>query len=74
MRGDGASVVVGARESRVQGEGGQSGQRAGMVSESEQRSVDPDHQASAWLISVQRKLYQWSKANPSETYRELWNW
>ncbi len=71
MRGGGASVVVGTRESRAQGEGGQ---RAGTFSESEQRSVDSDHQASAWLLSVQRKLYQWSKANPSETYRELWNW
>jgi len=29
---------------------------------------------SAWVLSVQRKLYQWSKANPKEAYRELWNW
>lgn len=25
-------------------------------------------------LSVQRKLYQWSKTNPEEPYRELWNW
>jgi RNA-directed DNA polymerase len=37
--------------------------------------VDTDHQADeAWLLSVQRKLYQWSKANPDGCYRELWNW
>ncbi len=70
-RGGGASVVVGGRESRAHGEGGQ---RASTPSESEQRSVDSDHQASAWLLSVQRRLYQWSKANPNQTYRELWNW
>jgi retron-type reverse transcriptase len=37
--------------------------------------VDSDHQADkAWLLSVQRKLYQWSRQNPDESYRELWNW
>ena len=70
-REDGAPVVVGARESRVQGEGGQ---RAGQPSKSEQRSVDSDQQAKAWLLNVQRKLYQWSQANPAEPYRDLWNW
>jgi retron-type reverse transcriptase len=37
--------------------------------------VDSDHQADkAWLLSVQRKLYQWSRQNLDESYRELWNW
>jgi len=37
--------------------------------------VDSDHQADkAWLLSVQRKLYQWSRQHPDESYRELWNW
>jgi hypothetical protein len=37
--------------------------------------VDSDHQADkAWLLSVHRKLYQWSRQNPEERYRELWNW
>jgi len=37
--------------------------------------VDSDHQADrAWLLSVQQKLYQWSRDNPDEAYRDLWNW
>ena len=37
--------------------------------------MDSDHQADkAWLLSVQRKLYQWSRQNLDESYRELWNW
>jgi RNA-directed DNA polymerase len=37
--------------------------------------VDSDQQADkAWLLSVQRKLYQWSRDNPDEAYRDLWNW
>jgi RNA-directed DNA polymerase len=68
---DGALVVVGARESRAHGEGGQ---RVGQPLAPEQWSVDSDQQAKAWLLSVQRKLYQWSKANPGEPYRDLWNW
>ena len=37
--------------------------------------VDTDDQADkAWLLSIQRKLYQWSEANPDGCYRELWNW
>jgi RNA-directed DNA polymerase len=67
----GAPVVVRARESRVHGEGGQG---VGQHLESEQRSVDSDQQASAWMLNVQRKLYQWSKANPNESYCDLWNW
>lgn len=27
-----------------------------------------------WLLSVQRKLYQWSRGNPEGAYRDLWNW
>lgn len=68
---DGAFVVVGARESRAHGEGRQG---VGQHQEPEQQSVDSDQQASAWLLIVQRKLYQWSKANPNEPYCDLWNW
>ena len=61
--GKGASRVVGARESRVQGEGRQG---VGTHSEPEERSVDSDQQADqAWLLSVQRKLYQWSRGAES---------
>jgi RNA-directed DNA polymerase len=71
-RGRGASHVVGAREIRAQGEGRQ---EVGTLPESEERSGDPDQQADkAWVLDVQRKLYQWSRDNPAEAYRELWNW
>lgn len=41
----------------------------------QEASVDSDDQAdAAWLLSIQRKLYQWSEANPDDCYRELWNW
>ena len=37
--------------------------------------MDLDFKADyAWVLGVQRKLYRWSKANPKEQYRELWNW
>jgi len=37
--------------------------------------VDSDERAAeAWLLGVQRKLYQWSRENPESCYRELWNW
>jgi RNA-directed DNA polymerase len=72
LNGDGAFVVVGAREIRVHGEGRQ---RDGEPLKSEQRSVDSDHQAdSVWMLNVQRKLYQWSQEHPNEPYRDLWNW
>ena len=29
---------------------------------------------NVWLLGVQRKLYQWSRENPGEAYRELWGW
>ena len=70
--GGGVSVVVGGRESRSHGEGKQGVDR---LSKPEERSVDTDQQADqAWLLGVQRKLYQWSRANPNEPYRDLWNW
>jgi RNA-directed DNA polymerase len=56
---DGARVVVRGRESRPHGEGEQGIDRRARPQE---RSVDSDHQADkAWLLSVQRKLYQWSR-------------
>jgi group II intron reverse transcriptase/maturase len=37
--------------------------------------VDSDDQADqAWLLGIQRKLYQWSKGHPDERYGDLWNW
>lgn len=70
--GDGVSVVVGAGESPVQGEGRQG---VGTVFTSEKRAVDSAHQAdNVWLLKVQRKLFTWSQENPQEAYRELWNW
>ena len=51
--GGGAFVVVGARESRVQGEGRQG---VGTHRSPEKRSVDSDQQANmAWLLSVRKK-------------------
>lgn len=41
----------------------------------EEGSVDTDHQAGeAWILSVQCKLYQWSKANPDDAWRDMWGW
>lgn len=37
--------------------------------------MDTDHQADeAWVLDAQRKLYQWSKANPDDAWRDMWNW
>jgi len=37
--------------------------------------VDSDVKTDkVWLLSVQKKLYQWSRDNPEGQYRELWNW
>ena len=34
-----------------------------------------DHWADeAWVLGVQRKLYQWSKANPEDAWRDMWGW
>lgn len=69
---DGACVVVSARESRVQGEGRQGTDE---VVTTEEASVDSDERADeVWLLGIQRKLYQWSKANPEGCYRDLWSW
>ena len=72
VHGGGVSVVVRGRESRSHGEGRQGKDELFMP---EERSVDSDHQTDQiWLLGVQRKLYQWSQANPRESYRDLWNW
>ena len=37
--------------------------------------MDFDNQADkAWLLGVQRKLYQWSKGTPEGAYGDVWNW
>ena len=37
--------------------------------------MDSDNQADrAWLLGVQRKLYQWSKGTPEGAYGDVWNW
>jgi len=37
--------------------------------------VDTDLRADeAWVLSVQCKLYQWSKANPGDQWRDMWGW
>jgi RNA-directed DNA polymerase len=37
--------------------------------------VDTDHRADeAWVLGVQRKLYQWSKANPDDQWCDMWGW
>src|SRR5215813_14109709 len=68
----GACAVVRARESRAHGEGRQGNDGA---VKTEEASMDLDDQADeAWLLSVQRKLYQWSRTHPGDSYRNLWNW
>jgi hypothetical protein len=69
-QGGGAFVVVRARESRVHGEGGQ---QVGTLSRPDERSMDLDHRVDrAWVLDVQRKVYQWSREHPDDVYRELW--
>ena len=37
--------------------------------------MDSVHQADkAWLLDIQRKLYRWSRAEPDDAYRDMWNW
>ena len=63
--GDGACVVVGARESRAQGEGRQG---TDGFAATEEPPVDSDDQADeAWLLGIQRKLHQWSRKHPEES-------
>ena len=33
-----------------------------------------DQADEVWLLSVQRKLYQWSRTHPEDSYRDVWNW
>jgi RNA-directed DNA polymerase len=70
--GDGACVVVSARESRAQGEGRQGTDRRAAT---EEPPVDSGDRADeAWLLGIQGKLYQWSRNHPDERYGDLWNW
>ena len=60
----GARVVVRDRESRSHGEGGQGIDTSSMT---EKQSMDLDFKADyAWVLVVQRKLYQWSTMIPGE--------
>src|SRR5208337_2155979 len=62
----GASAVVRGRESRPHGEGEQEVDKLSAT----EKSADADARADkAWLLSVQRKLYQWSREHPEGTYR-----
>ena len=37
--------------------------------------MDTVYQADkAWLLDIQHRLYKWSRAEPDEAYRDLWNW
>ena len=37
--------------------------------------MDMDRQADeVWVLDVQRKLYQWSKASPDDQWRDTWGW
>ena len=37
--------------------------------------MDMDRQADeAWILGVQRKLYQWSRAHPNDAWRDMWGW
>ncbi|WP_234844306.1 hypothetical protein [Sinorhizobium medicae] len=34
-----------------------------------------DHQTDkVWVLGIQSKLYQWSKANPDDQWRDMWGW
>ena len=64
----GACVVVRDRESRSHGEGGQGIDTSSMT---EEQSMDLDFKADyAWVLSVQRQLYQWSKT--CELHYDSW--
>ncbi|MDW9714492.1 group II intron reverse transcriptase/maturase [Sinorhizobium meliloti] len=37
--------------------------------------MDMDHQTDkVWVLGIQSKLYQWSKANPDDQWRDMWGW
>ncbi|HTN84387.1 MAG TPA: group II intron reverse transcriptase/maturase [Sorangium sp.] len=66
----GAPVVVGARESRVQGEGGQS---TGTAHAAPGKAVYAASQSDLdWLRSVQRELHRRSREDPDYVFRKLW--
>ena len=65
-------VVVRGRESRPHGEGEQV-----LVGLQRRRNkpVDAVYQADqAWLLDIQCRLYRWSRAEPADAYRDMWNW
>ncbi len=33
-----------------------------------------DQADEVWLLGIQRKLYQWSRKHPEDSYGDLWNW
>jgi retron-type reverse transcriptase len=34
-----------------------------------------DHRTDkVWVLGIQSKLYQWSKANPDDQWRDMWGW
>src|SRR3954464_15962505 len=70
--GGGACVVVGARESRVQGKGRQGTDRPRTT---EETPVDSGDQADeAWLLGIQPERRQWSGTHPDDRNGVLWNW
>jgi group II intron reverse transcriptase/maturase len=41
----------------------------------EELSMDLDYQADrVWLLSIQRKVYKWSKSVPNDAWEDMWNW
>lgn len=32
------------------------------------------HADKAWLLDIQRRLYTWSRTNPDDAWRDMWNW
>lgn len=37
--------------------------------------MDTDHRTGkVWVLGIQSKLYQWSKANPDDQWRDMWGW
>ncbi|WP_164000508.1 hypothetical protein [Rhizobium leguminosarum] len=34
-----------------------------------------DHRTDkVWVLGIQSKLYQWSKADPDDQWRDMWGW
>ena len=39
------------------------------------RTVDAgDHADKAWLLTIQRRRDTWSRTNPDDAWRDMWNW